>query len=452
MSGNIGDESSSAPHQDGLMGQWAAVQAANENSNHRSVSSSNTPMTTRDGSDGGTFGNGSTTKGGGGARKPPSPSPPTSSTSYSKPLPPPPGGTSSTHFPIRRPLPSYVSEPPSTLIALSVLAENENAASAAAASTTTTTSTSSHLPHPSLQQLGPSPFSQTQPQQQQQQQQLQQQKNNNNNNSTGTVSGGTSAGAWMHRTPDTGDSAAATAATQSRYRAQAGDLAGFSDIRRRRRSSARSLSPTDDRRKTIAAASAAAAGLTTSPKGAAAPGLSSFFRINSLHRRDATAALFARDTQSDDEDNDDIISQIAGNPRKRGEQQLGSEFDFEVTEPVILPFYRQRYVWILVAWMMFSLGFVAAGVSLLVYDPEALTSGFQAWRLCFFIAGVPVIWYLCDFATKMIVWVVERSMFTVKNALYFTYTVRVSLLVSSSFLSSVSVVVQELLKITDCFD
>jgi hypothetical protein len=53
-------------------------------------------------------------------------------------------------------------------------------------------------------------------------------------------------------------------------------------------------------------------------------------------------------------------------------------------------------------------------------------SDFQIWRLCFFLAGLPVIWWVGDLVMRLVVYGVEATIFTWKNALYFTYAVRVS--------------------------
>ena len=65
------------------------------------------------------------------------------------------------------------------------------------------------------------------------------------------------------------------------------------------------------------------------------------------------------------------------------------------------------------------------GVILLIYFPDGTSSNhFHAWRLCFYIAALPIIWVLGDIFVQLIVFFVEKSMFTMKNALYFTYACR----------------------------
>lgn len=40
----------------------------------------------------------------------------------------------------------------------------------------------------------------------------------------------------------------------------------------------------------------------------------------------------------------------------------------------------------------------------------------QIWRLCFFIAGLPIIWWIGRGSMNIAVWGVERTMFTWQNA------------------------------------
>ena len=54
---------------------------------------------------------------------------------------------------------------------------------------------------------------------------------------------------------------------------------------------------------------------------------------------------------------------------------------------------------------------------LAVYDRSSGTSDIQIWRLCFFLAGLPVIWWIGRGFSDLAVWLVERSLFTVQNAL-----------------------------------
>jgi hypothetical protein len=60
------------------------------------------------------------------------------------------------------------------------------------------------------------------------------------------------------------------------------------------------------------------------------------------------------------------------------------------------------------------------------YGSDQMLNDLQIWRLSFFLAGLPIIWWVGDLATRGVVWAVERSMFRVQNALYFAYAVRVS--------------------------
>lgn len=89
-----------------------------------------------------------------------------------------------------------------------------------------------------------------------------------------------------------------------------------------------------------------------------------------------------------------------------------------------VPYYKKRRFWVIFISISIVVSMVTAGTALLVFAPTALTTSFQSWRLCFFIAGLVPIWFIGDLASKTIVWAVEKSMFTVKNALYFAYATR----------------------------
>ena len=89
-----------------------------------------------------------------------------------------------------------------------------------------------------------------------------------------------------------------------------------------------------------------------------------------------------------------------------------------------LSWHRNRSLWIAAIVSTWILAFVAAGVILVIYHPDVGSDTFQAWRLCFFFAGLPVIWYIGSFVSWCTVRAVEKSLFTVKNALYFAYAVR----------------------------
>jgi len=61
-----------------------------------------------------------------------------------------------------------------------------------------------------------------------------------------------------------------------------------------------------------------------------------------------------------------------------------------------------------------------------LFGSSSLNTKWQSWRLCFFLAGLPIIWWIGDGVARLIVVGVEKSMFTYTNALYFAYAVRVS--------------------------
>lgn len=90
--------------------------------------------------------------------------------------------------------------------------------------------------------------------------------------------------------------------------------------------------------------------------------------------------------------------------------------------------WKSRHFWrVVVPLLCMSMGLIVAGVILLVENGDEKVSDVQVWRLCFFLAGLPFIWWIGDGCTHFIVWVVERSMFTWKGALYFAYAVRAPL-------------------------
>ena len=85
-----------------------------------------------------------------------------------------------------------------------------------------------------------------------------------------------------------------------------------------------------------------------------------------------------------------------------------------------------RWFWIL-APILFSLIFVTAGVMYLLYGDDRMVHNLQIWRLCFFLAGLPVVWWVGAGVSKASVWVVENSqLFKMQKALYYAYAVRVS--------------------------
>lgn len=87
-------------------------------------------------------------------------------------------------------------------------------------------------------------------------------------------------------------------------------------------------------------------------------------------------------------------------------------------------FYHRRGFWVVTISLLVSLSLVAAGTSLLIFSPADVATYFQTWRLCFFLAGLVPIWFFGDLVTRILVWAVEKSMFTVRNALYFAYAIR----------------------------
>jgi hypothetical protein len=148
-----------------------------------------------------------------------------------------------------------------------------------------------------------------------------------------------------------------------------------------------------------------------------------------VRRRDADILFSESKSDSDDDDDDDDVDQVAKGPIGSPDQggNLGPEFDDEILAKPKRPFYKRRQFWVFAIMLSWTLLFVAVGVCF--FKPSDDITKVQYWRICFFLAGLPLIWYTGDFVTIVIVWAVERSMFTVKNALYFAYAVRVSLFI-----------------------
>lgn len=295
---------------------------------------------------------------------------------------------------------SYVSEPPSTLRALSMVAEEEAAAQNA--------------------ELGPSPFSaaaQNQPSELKSDAKLRD-------------------SAWMHAFQRKGVTTAIDTSNKnsvfglSRLRTDAGDLAG-AELRHRRcpplnRPSNFNAQRSLSRSRTIKGGSVQSAG------GVAGHPKTRVSTIQGLVRRRDADVLFADTKSESDEGREEDIDKIAkgavDSPRSGTLQRekFGSEFDVEM--PAVKhngPFHQRRKFKVFIILLSLTLSFFTAGVCLLIFDPSDQDSDLQAWRICFFIAGLPIIWYTGHFVTHIIVWAVERSMFTVKNALYFAYAVRV---------------------------
>jgi hypothetical protein len=104
------------------------------------------------------------------------------------------------------------------------------------------------------------------------------------------------------------------------------------------------------------------------------------------------------------------------------------ELDWNIERPTTLstPAARfWRWFWICVP-IFISFVFITAGVLYLVYGSDQMVSNLQIWRMCFFIAGLPVIWWIGEGVSLGSVWIVEKSkLFKMQNALYFAYAVRV---------------------------
>lgn len=82
---------------------------------------------------------------------------------------------------------------------------------------------------------------------------------------------------------------------------------------------------------------------------------------------------------------------------------------------------KRTYVWILITFLQLCL--VAAGVTHIVLH-DGLHASLQVWRICFFLAFLPYCWVLGVFFTWFLIKLVEKTLFTYPNALYYTYATR----------------------------
>jgi len=109
-------------------------------------------------------------------------------------------------------------------------------------------------------------------------------------------------------------------------------------------------------------------------------------------------------------------------------QGWGDDPDLDVDPDAVRgkrPFWKRKRVWIIVAMLTVSFAFIVAGVCVLEFKAGSHTANFQVWRLFFFIAGLPFIWWGADIATRVDIWAPENSFFAEKNVIYFMYRVRV---------------------------
>ncbi|KAL4448058.1 hypothetical protein ABPG75_005277 [Micractinium tetrahymenae] len=88
------------------------------------------------------------------------------------------------------------------------------------------------------------------------------------------------------------------------------------------------------------------------------------------------------------------------------------------------PWYRRKQFWIIVGPLLVSLVFVLAATLYLTLGKSETLSKFEVWRLCYFIAGLPVIWWIGRGSMELVVYGVEKTMFTWQGVLYLCYAVR----------------------------
>ena len=78
------------------------------------------------------------------------------------------------------------------------------------------------------------------------------------------------------------------------------------------------------------------------------------------------------------------------------------------------------YMWSIITILQLCL--IAAGVAHIVFN--GLKTSLQVWRICFFLAFLPYCWVLGVFFTWFLIKLVEKTLLTYPNALYFTYAIR----------------------------
>ncbi|KAI3438435.1 hypothetical protein D9Q98_000866 [Chlorella vulgaris] len=88
------------------------------------------------------------------------------------------------------------------------------------------------------------------------------------------------------------------------------------------------------------------------------------------------------------------------------------------------PWWKRKTFWMVAGPLLVSFGFLLAGIMYLVFGENQKVGQFQLWRLCFFIAGLPIIWWIGRGSMDLAVWAVERTLFTHQNALYYFYAIR----------------------------
>uniref|UniRef100_A0A1D2ACS5 EF-hand domain-containing protein n=3 Tax=Auxenochlorella protothecoides TaxID=3075 RepID=A0A1D2ACS5_AUXPR len=118
----------------------------------------------------------------------------------------------------------------------------------------------------------------------------------------------------------------------------------------------------------------------------------------------------------------------SGGPNGAGDDEevdpLENDLDWTTGKRPAQKFYKRRWFWLYVIPLSISASLVILGACYVHFASSTLLGDVQLWRLLFFLAGLPIIWYFGDFVTWAAVWGVEKSLFTWKNALYFAYAVR----------------------------
>ena len=104
------------------------------------------------------------------------------------------------------------------------------------------------------------------------------------------------------------------------------------------------------------------------------------------------------------------------------EKQKDAEAEAAGKQEVSLIRTRKFKVWFIIA--VVQLIAIVIGTMILVYGDRSVKQDFQLWRWFYLIALLPAGWVLANLLTLLLIVLVEKTMMTVVNALYFAYALR----------------------------
>ncbi|KDD72362.1 hypothetical protein H632_c3454p0, partial [Helicosporidium sp. ATCC 50920] len=113
-----------------------------------------------------------------------------------------------------------------------------------------------------------------------------------------------------------------------------------------------------------------------------------------------------------------------GGKDDKGSEKHEPDFTLRSKIGASVAVWKRRWFWEYAVPFGLATICLIAAIVLLTTDSDQLMGDVEAWRLLFFLAGLPVIWHMGALVPALVVWGVEKSFFTVKNALYFAYGVR----------------------------